>query len=200
VNQDAHVLGFGELNLPFEIAETHGFPICEAEIEYDGPGYRATMGWIQVVTVDALAPDQFSGAAVDTYPAMWASDSPFVTFGHRPGIFDAPGPNPPRTDEMWSAETFLAVCGDVARQRTVQALLGFRWGYRLASGRATSEPLETASESDWRRCVAILKAHYPNWDFETSFLRHAHPEDRQALRTPPAGIQPELFDVSLKTG
>jgi hypothetical protein len=169
-NRDAAALGFGELGLPFPIELTHGFPICEAEVEFAGSGYFAAMGWIQVVTVEATLPERMSFAEVDRYPAMRSADSPFVTFGHLPRFFDAPGPNPPRTDETWTAEAFLAICGDVARTKQVQPVLGFRWGYRLAGMRATPKSLEIAGEADWMRCTAALKNQFPNWEYLPAFL------------------------------
>jgi hypothetical protein len=169
-NRDAAALGFGDLGLPFEIGLAHGFPVCEAEVEFAGSGYFAAMGWIQVVTVEAIAPERFSFAEVDTYPALRSADSPFVTFGHLPRFFDAPGPNPPRTDETWTAETFLAVCSDVARTKRVQPVLGFRWGYQLGSMCATPKLLEIAIQDDWIRCTATLEEQFPTWEYLPAFL------------------------------
>lgn len=169
VNDDPPAWGFDLLHLPFDLALVHGFPLLLASIDYAGPGYRALMGWIQVVTVEMRQPEQ-TVAETDVYPIHWPLDTPFVTFGQHPTVFDAPGPNPPRTDERWTAETFLAVCPDGARTRTVVPVLGFSWGYDLQQMRATSFPPAVATEADWKRCLLTLSDAYPDWEFRSEFL------------------------------
>lgn len=136
-NTDPAHWGFNLLALPFDIALVEGFPVCEAVIDYAGAGYRAAMGWIQVVTHTDLTGRAW--ASVDVAPMPWQSDNPLANFGYLSAMFDAPGPNPPRRDETWGAETFLAIVPDVARSRRVQAVLGFRWGYDL-KGHARTSP------------------------------------------------------------
>jgi hypothetical protein len=160
VNRHPARWGFQHLGLPFDIALTGGFPVCRAVVDYAGEGYHAVMGWIQVVTVtDATG----VRASVDDFPMHRGLETPFAEFGERPTLFDAPGPNPPRSDETWMAESFLAVVPDVARSRRVQAVLGFRWGYELTAMRATPLPVEAASETDWQRCLDALRRDYPAW-------------------------------------
>lgn len=170
VNRDVRNLGFHLVGIPFDPSLTHGFPVFQANTAYNGPGYHALMGWLQVVTVDATAPDRFAGASVDVPPIFWDADTPWAVFGHAPTLFDAPGPNPPRTDERWIAETFLAFCPDVIRTRRVRALLGIRWGYDLVSMRATPLPLEVITEADWRRCAVTLAEEYPTWEFAPTWV------------------------------
>ena len=43
------------LPLPFDLTLTEGYPACYARVGYDGQGYRAYMGWIQIVTNHDLA-------------------------------------------------------------------------------------------------------------------------------------------------
>ena len=164
INEDPGAWGFERFDLPFDAGLVRGFPLIFAAVDYPGRGYEALMGWIQVVTVTERDPPR-SWATTDVYPVHWGVDTPFVTFGHAPRLFDAPGPNPPRTDERWSAATFLAVCPDGARSRTVVPVVGFRWGYDLAAMHATPIPPSPAGEADWRRCRETLEREYPNWQF-----------------------------------
>lgn len=169
INEEPEQWGFDLLDLPFALDLVHGFPTMLATIIFAGPGYRALMGWIQAVTVEERTPAG-GWASVDVFPIHWEVDTPFATFGHAPAIFDAPGPNPPRASERWTAETFLAICPDGARSRTVVPVLGFRWGYELEQMRATPFPPVTASTADWQRCLKTLMAQYPSWEFQTDFL------------------------------
>ena len=107
VNEDPDAWGFDVFELPFDRGLVRGFPLMLATIAYAGPGYRALMGWIQVVTVEEHTPPR-TWASVDVYPMHWQVETPFVTFGQSPALYDAPGPNPPRANERWTAETFLA--------------------------------------------------------------------------------------------
>jgi hypothetical protein len=163
-NTDPAAWGFNLLALPFDISLAAGFPVCWATIDYAGVGYHAVMGWIQVVTVTDSSGRTRS--SVDVSPIFWQTDSPFADFGHLPTLFDAPGPNLPRANETWVAESFLTIVPDVARSRRVRAVLGFRWGYDLREMRATPRSLELTSAADWRRCVAVLRERYPNWEFD----------------------------------
>lgn len=167
VNTDPPRWGFRLFELPFDTSLVEGFPVCQAEIAYPGEGYYAFMGWIQVVTVTESTGRVW--ASVDVAPMLAQTDSPFADFGYRPTMFDAPGPNPPRSDESWVAETFLAIVPDVARSRRVRAVLGFRWGYSLKDMRACPLAIEVAGESDWQRCLGTLRDQYPAWEFDLRF-------------------------------
>ncbi len=159
--------GFGLLNLPFDLGLIEGFPVCEAKIEYAGPGYYATMGWIQLITVkETLSRETWT--AVDQMPNQHGLELPFSFFGDRPTMFDAPGPNPPRSDETWLAETFLAICPDIGRTRTAQAIAGFSWGYRLEQMRPTLLPVEICSSERWNEHLTYLKETFPSWTFLSS--------------------------------
>ncbi|MGH2588771.1 MAG: hypothetical protein ACRDJE_27935 [Dehalococcoidia bacterium] len=164
VNADPAYWGFGLLSLPFDISLTEGFPVFQAVIDYSGAGYHAGMGWVQIVTV--TGPGGRVRSSVDVAPIFRDIDYPFAEFGHLPTLFDAPGPNPPRSDETWVAESFLTVVPDVARSRRVRAVLGFRWGYDLKEMCAAPRPVELTSEADWQRCRAVLQDRYPNWEFD----------------------------------
>lgn len=171
-NDDPASWGFDLLRLPFEIARVRGFPVCEAEIAYGGTGYRAFMGWIQVITVTPHDTDSMPAAswtAIDLLPVQAPDETPFTVFGSAPTFFDAPGPNPPRSDETWLAETFLAIVPDVARSRQIAALLGFSWGYALRAGQPTLLAAAMLGAEDWNKHLAYLGQHFPSWRFEPNF-------------------------------
>lgn len=169
VNRDPARWGFGLFDLPFDPALVVGFPVCAARVDYPGEGYLAAMGWVQVVTVEPAGEPAW--AAIDVAPMHWGVDTPFAVFGSSPAFFDAPGPNPPRADERWTADAFLAVCPDGLRSRRVEPVVGFRWGYDLRGARAAPFPPQPAAADDWRRCRATRQAAHPTWGFGASFPR-----------------------------
>jgi hypothetical protein len=169
VNRDAARWGFDRLALGFDLALTHGFPVCKAQIEFEGEGYNAAMGWIQVVTIDNRANGR-TWSTVDTYPMFRTIDDPFATLGHRPVLFDAPGPNPPRADERWTAESFLAVYDDLVRTRRVSTVCGFSWGCDLEGG----TPSPFLRRGSGRRCGDMPRRSSPTpsllWRFGSDFI------------------------------
>jgi len=53
VDRDPAFWGFdtpGLLYQPLDLELAKGFPVCEARIAYEGPGYHALMGWIQLIS------------------------------------------------------------------------------------------------------------------------------------------------------
>lgn len=169
VNSNPARLGFELLELPFPLSRIEGFPVCRAEVLYAGEGYNRLMGWIQVITVTEANGSQW--ASVDVAPIFWEDDSPFAAFGYLPTLFDAPGPNPPRSDETWVAETFLVIVPDIAKTRRVTPVLGFRWGYELRSSRPQPLPATAVGEAEWQRCLDALTSRYLSWDFTARFER-----------------------------
>ncbi len=159
--------GFDLLNLPFPLDLARGHPVCQAEIEYGGAGYRSFMGWIQLITNR----DPATGAtetSMDLAPVFQGLDSPFADFGPAPTFFDAPA-NPDHETEDWIADTFLAVCPDIARTPRVSALLGFRWGYQLRARIATPLPVEALPAAAWDAHLPLLRREYPRWMFASGF-------------------------------
>ncbi len=63
-----------------------------------------------------------------------------VHLSYEAALFDAPGPNPPRRNERWEAQTYLMACPDVCRSPAVFPLLGVRWGYDLVDGVVAARP------------------------------------------------------------
>ncbi len=176
VNESPALWGFDLLHLPFDVNETIGFPVFLATTRYDGSGYRAVMGWSQVLTItphDGTKPL----FAIDHAPADGDKRSP-AAFSYLPSLFDAPGPNPPRNNERWEAESYLLVCPDVARSRRVMPILGVRWGYDLVQRSLSILPLTPLDETDWRRVVPLYRSECPAWDIAEAF----HQEDQTAFQ------------------
>ena len=167
VNEDPEYWGFGLLNLPFSLESIRGFPICDARVEFSGSGYYGFMGWIQLITVQETDTGEV-WVSVDQMPNQHGLELPFAEFGYLPTMFDAPGPNPPRSDETWLAETFLVACPDVARTREVEAIAGFSWGYILERMKPTVTPLEPLPLQRWNDHRSYLHETFPTWTF-----RHA---------------------------
>lgn len=166
-NTDPEGWGFGLLDLPFDLELVRGFPVCEARIKFSRPGYYAFMGWLQLVTAEETQTGE-TWVSVDTAPNVHDLEVPFSDFGHLPTMFDAPGPNPPRTDETWLAETFLVACPDVARTRTIGVVSGFHWGYRIESLKPTLLPAEVLTLNRWNDHLSYLSATFPSWTFVPS--------------------------------
>jgi hypothetical protein len=164
INVDAALLGFKLFNLPFPYQNVHGFPVIQADVEFDGIGYQAYMGWIQLITVHDFNTDQ-KRTSIDQAPVFWDTDHPFAAFGYKPTLFDAPGPNPPRDHESWKAESYLVYCPDVVRTKKIRYILGLEWGYVLRHGTVEAMNLRTASTDDWNAHIDVLANKYTEWTF-----------------------------------
>src|SRR5690242_12905327 len=108
-----------------------GYPVCTARVAYSGRGYRAMVGWVQLVR----STDNESGGErfeMDPFALFGDAPSPYCWFGIEPTFFDAPsrahGPPP-----EWTAHSFLATTpmSEVmeGNPRRVLPLLGFAWGF-----------------------------------------------------------------------
>lgn len=156
-NDDPARLGKGE--------EARGFPVCSASIDFEGRGYRALMGWVQLVR----STDNGSrGVDFEMDPARFFEDSPapFCWWGFAPSLFDAPSRDT-REQMDWMAHSFLAfVPRDQGDVKEATPLLGFSWGFRIDdSGRIALTGVEPLSASDWNAHSALLTATYPTWRF-----------------------------------
>ena len=142
--------------------QAHGFPWIDAEVGYDGSGYRMIFGWLQVIErVDTGGAHHLD---VDVFPVFADLDSPLAAFGALPRWYDAPA-NPHHPDGTWTAETFLLAIPDVARSGTLTPLAGMRWGYQLTAGKPVPLPLEAAPDAYQQR-QAYLTRRYPRWTFQ----------------------------------
>lgn len=169
INEEPEGLGYGEavLGSDYPADMARGFPFIQAGVAYDGVGYGADMGWVQVVRY--LVHDTGEETTVfDAPPQLSDTDCPYFAFGIRPTMFDAPGISDVQ-DVTWDADAFLVHTPDAVLSRDMRAICGFKWGYRLKRAKPTAVPLVAATESDWERNVVDLGRRYPTWDFGSSW-------------------------------
>jgi hypothetical protein len=141
-----------------------GFPVCTAAVEYQGRGYRALFGWIQLVR----STDNSSGGRafeMDPFSLFEDAPSPYCWFGITPTLFDAPSRDE-KVPMEWLAHSFLAVTPLRDRLRRVVPLLGFSWGFDIADQeRITLRPVARLSAGDWDAHLPYLCKSYPGWEF-----------------------------------
>lgn len=160
VNQDPKPWGFslfGKKGAP-------GYPICLANIEFEGPGYHALMGRLQLVSITPIETQQTT-IFLDTWPMLSEMDMPFAAFGYLPILFDAPSPDPTLRDQIWCAETFLVASSDVFFTRRISNVVGFCWGYRIEQKQPIISPVEPLSPARWEYHLSFLRKRYPSWEF-----------------------------------
>lgn len=161
VNDHPEGLGYAILGLPSSTAVAQGFPVMEATVHYEGDGYYAWMGWIQVVSTRQHGDEPV--AIIDGPPNMDDVAHPYCAWGVRPTLFDAPS----TTDRgvEWRAQTFLTASPDGVMTKTVLPLCGYEWGYDINEvGEVTvvpPRPLDLASS--WPEACKILKRECPAW-------------------------------------
>jgi hypothetical protein len=63
------------------------------------------------------------------------------------------------------AESFLVAVPDIARSRRLDALTGFRWGYRLTAGNPEPLPVAAIGPDRWNAHLPMLADLYPSWTF-----------------------------------
>ena len=169
INQDPARWGFGKSVLGEEYPPKMalGFPVVEASVDYEGAGYGAYMGWVQIVRYQ-LHDTNEQVTVFDVAPQIKDTDVPYMSFGIRPTLFDAPGFD--RQEVTWDADSFLVHSPDGVLSRRVNAITGFKWGYRVQRGQVETLPLTLAQESDWDRNLPELRGRYPTWAFGSSWI------------------------------
>jgi hypothetical protein len=165
-SEDPRRWGWHLVGLDIPLEHLRGFPVLQATIDYPGEGYAAVMGWVQLVRYTA-SDEPEPVVEVDVAPKLRDAGSPYVVFGVRPTLFDAPAISAPEAD--WHASTFLAASPDCLMTRTVRPLCGFRWGYTVGGGRPQLGELVPATRSDWAESVPELRSRYPDWDWGDAF-------------------------------
>ena len=144
--------------------EARGFPTCTATVEYQGAGYRAFFGWVQLVrsTDNATRGRAFE---MDPFSLFEDAPSPYCFFGMTPTLFDAPF----RTEKSrleWVAHSFLGVTPLREDRRQVLPMIGFSWGFDI-DDRASIEikPVSELAAEDWKSHVPYFRERFPNWEF-----------------------------------
>lgn len=169
INHDPARWGFGEsvLGEASPPSQALGFPVVQASVEYEGAGYGAYMGWVQVVRYQVHDKNEHV-TVFDVPPSIKDTDVPYLAFGIRPTMFDAPGFD--EQEVTWDADSFLVHSPDGVLSRIVNAITGFKWGYRVRRGKVETLPLTLAMESDWDRNLPDLRGRYPTWAFGSSWF------------------------------
>jgi hypothetical protein len=168
-NEHPERWGYGLLGLDYSIQKARGFPVLRADVSFPAEGYAAILGWVQIVRYT----DHETGKAnviYDVAPQLMGADTPYMSFGVLPSLFDAPSITSTRV--TWDASSFLVYTPDAVMTRVVHAICGFTWGYRVEDGSIELVSPTKADEADWTVCMAGLTEHYPRWDFGSSWSRH----------------------------
>ena len=148
------------------------FPVCSATVTYEGRGYRAALGWVQLVrsTDNASRGEKFE---MDPYSPLGRLPHPFCFFGFAPVLFDAPG-RESREDMDWIANSFLCFVAPSflvpdAGGPEARAVAGFAWGFRIRNGEVVLRPPESLGSAAWDNHLPILRSEHPTWAFATGF-------------------------------
>jgi hypothetical protein len=141
-----------------------GFPVCTAVVSYDGRGYDAMFGWIQLVrsTDGAGGGGEFE---MDPFEPLGALPHPFCWFGLAPTLFDAPSRRT-RSDLEWTAHTFLSFIGE---PREARAILGFSWGFDVGDAQISIKRVAPLEPIDWNGHLPLLRREHPTWRFAPDF-------------------------------
>ncbi|MGH3318012.1 MAG: hypothetical protein ACRDO0_17865 [Nocardioidaceae bacterium] len=151
---------------PVSVGKTErerGMPMCTASVEFSARGYRALLGWVQLVR----EPDSAAPFRIDPFDLFEESTAPFAWYGFRPALFDAPS----RWREgavRWEAHSFLTIGPWDVDRRLVVPLVGFAWGYdqdSLGEGLRLS-PLRLLGPTDWDSHRSSLAGRFPAWTFD----------------------------------
>jgi hypothetical protein len=165
-NEDPASWGYDLLGLDFPWEVSRGFPVLRADVAYEGDGYAAVLGWVQVVWM-SVAGEAKARVMVDVAPQLIGSGFPYVSFGVEPTMFDAPCTS--HRDVGWVARTFLTASPDRLMTRVVAPVVGFRWGYTVEGGEVSVDVLAPASTDDWILVRGVIAAQFADWDFLGAF-------------------------------
>jgi hypothetical protein len=167
-NDDPARWGYPELELDWYDEDlVKGFPVMEASVEHPAEGYGADMGWVQIVHYEIRDPGEQEVVTVfDVPPQLSDTDIPYLAFGVRPTVFDAPSIT--SREVTWRADTFLTYTPDAVLSRLVRPLLGFRWGYDVSEGNVRVDDLVELGPDGWRANRPDLHERFSGWVFETA--------------------------------
>jgi hypothetical protein len=175
-NDDPDRWGYGILDLPWPSSLAKGLPVIHAHVSTPLEGYAAVMAWIQVVRIHVAetSASLVSGgdkapagdhAWVDGPPQLRGLGVPFVSFGHRPTLFDAPAST--ESEIRFVADSFLTASPDALISRRSAPCFGMRWGYATRGDEPTHliQPT-TLGVSEWEEALPLLRESYPDWTFD----------------------------------
>jgi hypothetical protein len=149
----------------FNVERVRGFPVVEATVIHPAEGYRAFMGWLQVLRYDVRdSGEEVQTEVVDVAPQLAEVDLPYLVFGIRPTLFDAPCTD--ATSISWAASSFLAYSPDAVMSKNLKAVCGFTWGFRVEDRARTLASLRVATGDDWAAALSVLTERFPAWTFD----------------------------------
>jgi hypothetical protein len=138
-----------------------GMPVCTASVEFSARGYRALLGWVQLVREPSAA----GGFEIDPFDLFADSGAPFAWYGIRPVLFDAPSRWRSGVVQ-WQAHSFLTIGPWDVDRRLVVPLVGFAWGYDQDSeDRLQLSPVRLLGPADWNSHRHYMAKRYPAWKF-----------------------------------
>jgi len=140
---------------------------CTATIEYAGRGYLQLFGWVQLVrsTDNAFQGVKFEMDPFDPFELYERAPTPYCWYGVLPTLFDAPSRDE-RIHLDWIAHSFLASSPLRGNRRVVMPLLGFSWGFHVASdGQVRLDQVAALTGVDWQSHLPYLHECYPEWIF-----------------------------------
>jgi hypothetical protein len=163
-NEDPRRWGYHLLEgaLGFPAAKAEGFPVVSARVRYDGEGYGAAMGWVQVVRMREVGSSE-EHEIVDKPPQLADDGSPYCFWGSEPSFFDAPSTT--ARLELWSAHAFLVASPDAVMTREVRPVCGFSWGFSNAGTHPDADAVRQIGEKEWSVVCDVLARSYPEWSF-----------------------------------
>jgi hypothetical protein len=142
-------------------------PVCTATVTYEGRGYHAALGWVQLVrsTDNASRGEKFE---MDPYEPLGRLSHPFCFFGFAPVLFDAPS-RASRDDMDWVANSFLCFVAPDAAGRETRAIAGFAWGFSIREREVVLRPPESLDCAAWDSHLPLLRREHPSWAFATGY-------------------------------
>ncbi len=168
VNDDPRRWGYEVLDLAWYQEDlVRGFPVLEASVDHPAEGYAAEMGWVQVVRYQvADAGSEEDTTVFDVPPQLSETDTPYLAFGVRPTMFDAPAIG--AREVTWRASTFLTYTPDALLSRVVSPLRGFTWGYDVVAGDVRILDVAPAERSLWASLLPDLQIAFLDLDVRRS--------------------------------
>jgi hypothetical protein len=143
------------------------FPVCTATVTYGGKGYKAALGWVQLVR-STDGPSTGEKFDLDPFEPLGRTTHPFCFFGFAPTLFDAP--SRPALEQMdWTADSFLCFIAANPVRQEARAILGFRWGFTIREATISLEQTTMLPAAEWDGHLAVLRREHPAWDFASGY-------------------------------
>ncbi|HVO53958.1 MAG TPA: hypothetical protein VMT37_06040 [Solirubrobacterales bacterium] len=146
-----------------------GFPWCRAIVTPAARGYADVLGWVQLVDWDVI--EGGDGFLIDPFAPLGKVDHPFCFFGYSPTLFDAPHSDEEMVHSEFVAHSFLCGLGpeSLAMRFEVDAVLGFRWSFRVDEGEIAIGELAPLGADAWDGHREYLGRAHPRWTFLPGF-------------------------------